>query len=226
MIDPRARTVLLTALFLALLGLSACSSDTGTDARTDDAARAKPDPVFAEGGLDGVTKPSPQAVPARPGRGIEVVWEALAREKYLLANSRFRRRGPQPPQKIILMNASHPNAKAVTAGRAGEASAVIPDRDMEDFVRGLEQRGFFRHARPAGYESAIVGSENARGLVTVTRNGQGRTLVSLRGQGQNAATKDIPRIYSEAKQAIMALRNMNPTLSVTRSGASGSAAIR
>ena len=227
MTDTRLRPILVVALFLALFGLSACSSDEGTQSDKPAQPAAKGDPVFADGGFDGVTKASPQ--PAQPtGPAIEVVWEALAREKYLLENSRFRRRGPQPPQKIVLLSKSHPRARAVSAGRGGDDghTAVIADRDMEAFVKGLEQRGFFKNARPQGYDSAIAGSENARGRVTVIQNGQGRSIISLRGQGQNAATKDIPRIYSEAKQAIMALRNMNPTLSVTRQGASGSARLR
>ena len=228
MSDVRLRAVLVAALFLGIFGLPGCSSDEGTTAQKPDPARAARDPVFAEGGLDGVTEPSGRA--ATPtGPALEVTWEALAHEKNLLENSRFRRTGPLPPQKIILMNASHPNARAVLAGRGGEQgahTAVIPDRDMEDFLQGLEQRGFFRLARPAGYDAAIVGSANARGRITVTRGGDSRSLISLRGQGLNDATKDVPRIYSEAKQAIMALRNMNPTLSVTRQGASGTAALR
>ena len=207
---------------------TARSSDEGSTAKKPAAPAASGDPVFADGGFDGVTKASPG--PVQPtGPAIEVIWEALAREKYLLENSRFRRRGPQPPQKIVLLSRSHPDAAAVTAGRgrdAGAHTAVIADRDMEAFVEGLRERGFFKNARPQGYDSAIQDSENARGRVTVIQNGQGRSIISLRGQGQNPATKDIPRIYSEAKQAIMALRNMNPTLSVTRQGASGTARLR
>jgi len=228
MVDRRPRAALAVALFLGICATCGCSSDEGSGARTPDPARSGPEPVFAEGGLGGVTEPSSrQAAPTGPA--IEVVWEALAHEKHLLENSRFRRSGPLPPQKIVLLSASHPNAKAVVAGRGGEQgaqTAVIPDADMEGFLQGLEQRGFFRLARPAGYDAAVAGSSNARGRITVTRGGDSRSLISLRGQGLNEATKDVPRIYSEAKQAIMALRNMHPTLSVTRQGASGNASIR
>ncbi len=226
--DRLLHAVRVTALFLALLGLTACSSDEASEGSQPADQGAAPGPVFADGGLESVTAPSPR--PAQPsGPAIEVTWEALAREKYLLENSRFRRRGPLPPQKIVLLNASHPNAKAVQMGRAGEkgaATAVISDRDMDAFLKGLEQRGFFRYARPAGYDAAVENSSNARGRVTVVRNGQGRSILSMRGQGQNPQTRDIPKIYSETKQAIMALRNMNPTLSVTRQGASGTARLR
>ncbi len=231
MSNPRATRALVTALFLALFGLAACSSDDAADATKTKADDGGSGPVFAEGGFDTVTKPSraPQAAPKPRGPVIEVVWEALAREKYLLENSRHRRRGPLPPQKIVLLSASHPRAAAVQAGRGGEQgaqTAVLADRDMQGLLKGLEERGFFRYARTAGYDAALLSNANARGRVTVTRGADSRTLISLRGQGLNRATKEIPRIYSEAKQAIMVLRNMYPTLSVTSSGASGNASVR
>jgi len=231
MTNPRATSALVAALFLALFSLAACSSDDAADASKKTAQAGGGENVYAEGGFDSVTDPSPakRAAPQSTGPAIEVTWEALAHERYLQENSRYRRRGPLPPQKIVLLSASHPRARAVQSGRGGEKgaqTAVLSDRDMQGLVKGLEERGFFRHARTAGFDAAIVKSANARGRVTVTRGSDSRTLVSLRGQGRNPATKDIPRIYSEAKQAIMVLRNMHPTLSVSSSGASGNASVR
>jgi hypothetical protein len=40
----------------------------------------------------------------------------------------------------------------------------------------------------------------------------------MRGQGQQAATRDVPRIYSQAKQAVAAVRNSTPTLQVSTTG--------
>jgi hypothetical protein len=221
--------VTLVAAFLALLCLSGCSSGGAAAA-----AKKNGSPTAAASARnDSVSAPAPGAVAKKPstpsGPAIQVTWEALAREKYLLENSRFKRRGPQPPQKIILYSRSHPDAKRVLAGRGSEdgaQSAVLDDQDMVAFLKGLERQGFFRLARPAGFDSSLVSSDSARGRVTVVRDGQGYTLISVRGQGLNQSTKAIPKLYSEAKQAIMTLRNMNPTLSVSQYGASGKARTR
>ncbi len=237
MANRRVTSVLMTALFLALFGLAGCSSDDATDTNKPAPEPSRPGEVFADGGFDDVTGTSPDGLTppkARPepkpsGPALEVRWEALAHEKYLLENSRYRRRGPLPPQLIVLVNASHPNARAIASGRAGSDganSAVISDKHMEGLIAGLKDRGYFKYARLGGHDAALASNENARGRVTVTQNGQSRSLVSMRGQGRIASTKEIPRIYSEAKQAIMVLRNMNPTLSVTRQGATGSASVR
>ena len=222
----------LAAAFVALLCLPACSSGgAGGAAKQDAAGSTAPGPRNnnVSASSQGAAKPSAAKASKPSGPAIEVTWEALAREKYLLENSRFRRRGPQPPQKITLYSRSHPEAARVLAGRStedGAQSAVLEDRDMLGFIKGLETQGFYRLARPTGYDTALAASENARGRVTVVRKGQGYTLLSLRGQGLNAKTKAIPKLYSDAKQAIMTLRNMNPTLSVSQYGASGTARTR
>ena len=232
------RTALVTALLalaVCLLTLGGCSSAgksskaASAGAGADSLAKAT-DSVAkgtADGGVAAASAPQ-QAAPKGPA--IVVTWEALAREIYLQENSRFRRRGPQAPQKITLISSSHPNAAALAAGhnRRGSTSstAILSDRDMVLFVRGLERSGFFKYARPAGYDSVVAQSDDARGRVTVTRGGESRTLLSMRGQGRNERTKAIPALYSESKKAIMALRNMTPTLSVSRSSASGTARTR
>jgi hypothetical protein len=229
----RSSTVMLVlAATIALLGLAACSGGAGAQGKKSGGNGAT---AAGLGPLADVTDPSPAAgaAAARPrkptGPAILVTWEALAREKYLLENSRFRRRNqPQPPQKITLLSASHPEAKNVKRARSKAdrekyaGSAVLSDQDMLNFMKGLKQQGFYRYARPSGFDSAIAGSDSARGRIIVEANGQSHTLISMRGQGQNANTKGIPKIYSETKQAVMVLRNMTPTLNVTHYGASGS----
>jgi len=219
----------LTAAILAFSFLAACQGGARNDSAQQQAreaeAKAEFADAFAQGDADGGTAAA--AEKAKPsGPAIVVTWEALAHEKYLQENSRFRRRGPQPPQKITLISSSHPEAAALAMGRSRQrnpdtSTAILDDKDMVNFVRGLERTGFFKYARPAGYDSAVASSDSARGRVTVTRGGDSRTLLSIRGQGLNEKTKQIPKIYSETKQAIMVLRNMTPTLNVTRSGATG-----
>ena len=227
------RTLLIAAI-LALGVLSACQGggrrgNAGQEAREAEAKQEFAD-AFAQGAADG--GPGAPAAPAKPkGPAIVVTWEALAHEKHLLENSRFRRNGPQPPQKITLISSSHPDAASLAMGRARQqdpqtSTAILDDKDMVLFVQGLQRSGFFRYARPAGYDTAAAASDSARGRVTVTRGGDSRSLLSVRGQGLNEKTKEIPRIYSETKQAIMVLRNMTPTLNVTRSGATGNIRVR
>jgi hypothetical protein len=171
--------------------------------------------------------PPPRTAPSRPNAGpvIEVVWEALAREKVLLETSRWRRnRGAQAPQKITLISQSHPDAAAVVSGRSAEARerfgqvSILKDEDMLMFLRGLRQGGFYRHARAMGDHAPVLRDDNARGRITVVRDGSSSTLVSMRGQGRSPATRDIPRIYSQTKQAIMVLKNMSPQLNVSHVG--------
>ena len=225
-----------------VLGLAACAGNRGGNNAQQNAQQqaggtaAATGDTFAEGSLDGtpVAAGLPAAAPApkKPtGPAIVVTWEALAREKYLLENSRFRRRGPQPPQKIVLISKSHPDAEAIASGRGQlkdplTSTAILEDKDMLLFLRGLRQNGFYKYARPAGYDTALAGADGARGRVTVTRDNDSRSILSIRGQGLNEQTKQIPAIYSEAKQAIMALRNMTPTLNVTRSGATSRVNVR
>ncbi len=223
-------TTLLLALgaSIALLGLTACASGGASDtAKATTADRGLAD----FGPLADVTDGSPAAQSTKAaGPAIQVTWEALAREKYLLENSRFRRRGqPQPPQRITLFSASHPTARDVKRARSKEdrerfaGSAVLSDADMLNFLRGLQKSGFYNHAKPTGYSDALAGSDNARGRIIVDQDGRSYTLLSMRGQGQNKATSQIPKLYSETKQAVMVLRNMTPTLNVTHYGVSGSA---
>ena len=228
-----------------LLSLAACSSggaarnaqggaaaqgEAGADAfAAGSADGGGADGAGADGG--GAADPVAAAPPKPTGPAIVVTWEALAREKYLLENSRFKRRGPQPPQKIMLISKSHPNADALASGRGQQrdpsvSTAIMEDRDILLFLKGMRRSGFYKYARPAGYDTAVAGSDDARGRVTVTRGSESRSLLSIRGQGLNDRTKEIPAIYSEAKQAIMALRNMTPTLNVTRSGATGRVNVR
>ena len=225
---------LVLAASIGLLGLAACSSGGNAGGAAQSSNSQGTGNQAALGPLPDVTDPSSGAVadaPAKPsGPAIQVTWEALAREKYLLENSRFRRRGaPQPPQKITLYSESHPEAASVKRPRSREerakhvGSAVVPDADMQRFIQGLRRQGFYRHARMSGFDEALAQSDNARGRIIVESGGESYTLISMRGQGQNANTKAIPKLYSETKQAVMVLRNMTPTLNVSHYGYSGQA---
>ncbi|MDA1194784.1 MAG: hypothetical protein O2894_06335 [Planctomycetota bacterium] len=216
----------LAAAMIGLLGLVACSSG---GAGANKQAPASGSAAANLGPLADVTPASPQA--AKPsGPAIQVVWEALARERELLETSRFRRKGqPLPPQRIVLLSESHPEASGVKSPRTKEerernsGSAVLSDRDMQEFLAGLRRQGFFRYARPGGFDDSLVQSDNARGRIIVEQDGSTYTLLSLRGQGGNPQTREIPKIYSETKQAVMVLRNMTPTLNVSHYGYSGTA---
>lgn len=153
---------------------------------------------------------------------IRVTWEGLAREREIAANSKYNRPGTvRPPMKITLVSESHPDAKGLRSGRTKEdraasaSSAVLRDADLLRFVQGLERRGFYKHARPTDAQMSAYEHPRARGRVTIERNGQSLTLVSMRGQGMDPRTKEIPGIYSESKQAIMMLRNRTPGLSLS-----------
>jgi hypothetical protein len=154
---------------------------------------------------------------------VRVIWEALARERELYETSRFRRPqgGVDPDMIVTLISASHPDAERVRFPRTDadreqfSRTAVVPDADMLALVRGLEKNGFSRLARPTDGQQVQWQSDAARGRVTIEEGPQSMTLLSMRGQGQNPATKDIPALYSEAKRAVMLLRNQNATLNVT-----------
>ena len=228
--------ILALAASIALLGLTACSSGGGSNSQNGsagggaNAASGNLGPLPDVTGASSTAANAPKAAPKPSGPAIQVTWEALAREKYLLENSRFRRRGaPQPPQKITLYSESHPEAASVKRPRSREerakhvGSAVVPDADMQRFIQGLRRQGFYRHARMSGFDEALAQSDNARGRIIVESGGESYTLISMRGQGQNANTKAIPKLYSETKQAVMVLRNMTPTLNVSHYGYSGQA---
>ena len=159
--------------------------------------------------------------------GIRVIWEALTIERDHLENPRVgirRASALAADQKIVLVSQSHPSARARQGGKAasrdkdGAKLAVLSDSDMQLFVRGLTQIGFDSVAQSTDLVAPQFDSDGARGRVTVESKGTSRTVLFLRGQGTQDATKDIPRIYSEAKQAVAALRNRTPTLSVSTAG--------
>lgn len=158
-----------------------------------------------------------------PRAAIRVTWEGLAREREIAANSKYNRpRGAvAPPMKITLVSESHPDAPALRAGRTKGSredsahSAVLRDADLLTFVKGLEKRGFFQHARATDAQQGTFGHARARGRVTVERGNDSLTIVSMRGQGLDPRTKAIPGIYSESKQAIMMLRNRTPGLALS-----------
>jgi hypothetical protein len=89
---------------------------------------------------------------------------------------------------------------------------------MRLLVRGLREGGFYRVARPTGALETQFDDGNARGRVTIDVDGESRTVLSMRGQGTSEATRDIPRVYSEAKRAVAAMRNQTPTLNVLTAG--------
>lgn len=168
----------------------------------------------------------PSPVPAAL-RGIRITWEALAVEREQVENPRFGRRplkGAAPELKTVLVSQSHPAAQDRQKGRAaaregdGTQVAVLPDEDLQVLVRGLRQSGFFAVARPTGGLAPQFEDREARGRVTVEVDGQSLTVLSMRGQGGASGTKDIPRVYSEAKQAIALVRNNTPTLNVSTAG--------
>lgn len=229
-------TILALAASIALLGLTGCSTGGGGNAQNASGGGAATTasgplaPLPDVTGASSTGRSAPQAAPKPSGPAIQVTWEALAREKYLLENSRFRRRGaPQPPQKITLYSESHPESANVKRPRSREerakhvGSAVVPDADMQRLLQGLRRQGFYRHAKLSGFDDALAQSDNARGRIIVDSAGESYTLLSMRGQGQNPNTKAIPKLYSETKQAVMVLRNMTPTLNVSHYGYTGQA---
>ncbi len=175
--------------------------------------RERPEPARAQ---------APAPAQATGGPHTRITWEALAVERDRFANPRFGRkptRGALMTQKIVLVNTSHPEAAANRIGRSmrenkGVAVGAISDEEMDMFVKGLEQKGFFRLTRPTSGIECHFSNDDARGRITVERGGQSVSLLSMRGQGLNPSTKQIPAMYSQVKQAILVLRNRIPTLSV------------
>jgi hypothetical protein len=206
-----------------------------TEAAEVNLAEAERDPSGFDFGRGPVAKRRPrEAADARPAdpaeaasRGIRVTWEALAVEREQIENPHFGRRpmrGVAPNLRIVLVSQDHPDAigreqgRARTKDRDGGQMAVLATNDMQLLVRGLREAGFYRVARPTGALSSQFDDESARGRVTVEVNGESVTVLSMRGQGTNPVTKDVPRVYSEAKQAVAALRNATPTLNVLTAG--------
>lgn len=229
----------LLAALLALWTLPACSSGGGGNSKSGSSTALYAPVGGGERPLPWANRPSeaaaPQAPPAQAqpaatqpaqaplaGLALRVTWEALAVERELFENPRFGRRpqrGIVPTQKIVLVNETHPEAQAARLGRsmresAGVAVGAISDEDMKTFVQNLERQGFFRLARPTSSVQHLFDDDNARGRITVERGGESMTLLSMRGQGLDNTTKQIPAMYSQVKQAILVLRNRTPTLSV------------
>jgi hypothetical protein len=191
------------------------------------------------GGAAPGRSPGPEAARAEPAAvlPVRVTWEALAVERERFENptlesgrsGRRPRMGIAPDQKIVLVNESHPLATSVKSGRVasrakdGSVVTILPDEDMALFLRGLEQEGFFRVARPTDYLRSDFASDAARGRITVERGDESVSIVSMRGQGLVERTKDVPRLYSEVKQTVAVLRNRTPTLNVITSGARSTA---
>jgi len=195
--------------------------------RRAQANAGRPQPQRA--GTPEPTRPLPEPVADRPtptGAQIRIEWEALAVERERCANPRFRRqrtRGTLTMQKVVVVSESHQDAVksrygAAIRGDKGVAVGMQSDKDMEMFLKGLEQRGFWRLARPTASVQHLFDDESARGRITVERGGESHTLLSMRGQGLNPATKGIPPLYSELKQTIIAFRNQTPTLTVIDMG--------
>jgi hypothetical protein len=207
------------SVLLLCLALVACSSaGSKTRSAPPEAAPEAKAPVDAKATAPGKGKEPPASQ-------IRVTWEALAVEREQLENPHVRgvRIGLIPNHEIVLVSESHPDAKANMLGRSavehkGVAVAALSDQDMMLFVRGLRSRGFFRVAWPTSTVESLYESPNARGRITVDQGGESYTLVSMRGQGENPTTKDIPALYSEAKKSIILLRNRTPTMSVITSG--------
>jgi len=167
---------------------------------------------------------APGAVAAH---GIRITWEALAVERDLVANPRLGRKPQQgvlPDSKIVLVSDDHPAAIGRQKGRAstreadGSQVAVLGAEDLHLFVRGLREAGFFKVARPTDGVAPHFDDSEARGRVTIEVDGESRTLLSLRGQGTQESTRDVPRLYSQAKQAVATIRNQTPALSVVTTG--------
>jgi hypothetical protein len=163
-----------------------------------------------------------------------VTWEALAVERDQAENPRFGRKASNAAaqaQRIVLVNESHPEAQRTKRGltgytKDGVSVAVLSDRDMSLLMRGFEQAGFGRHARSTDAMEPLFDKDDARGRVTVERDGRSLSIVSMRGQGTNPSTREIPALYSQLKQSIAALRNQTPTLSVQTRQISGTAPMR
>ena len=159
--------------------------------------------------------------------GIRITWEALAVERDLVANPRLGRKPQQgvlPDSKIVLVSDDHPAAIGRQKGRAstrekdGSQVAVLGALDLQLLVKGLREAGFYKVARPTDGVQPHFDDSEARGRVTIEVDGVSRTLLSLRGQGTQEATRNIPRIYSQAKQAVAMVRNQTPALSVVTTG--------
>jgi hypothetical protein len=225
----RNACVVLFGVLTAGLAFAGCaSSGTGKNGSTA-RAPAKPGATSEDAALADENLP-PREEPHGPA--ITVTWEALAVEREQAENPRFGRkmaRGAIENEKIVLVNESHPEAKKSMRGRTayakdGVSVAVISDRDMNVLMQGFQQAGFYRLARSTPAMEPLFDKPDSRGRITVERDGRSLSIVSMRGQGLRSDTRDVPATYSALKQAIAAMRNATPTLSVSTAQASGTAA--
>ena len=210
-----------------LIGLTlcvACSSGGGNQAQNAGGGGQGNARTAPNGGNAEVTAKAPP---------VKVTWQALARERYLYENPRFKRQGigsGTPDLMIVLVNDSHPDADGIRAGNVptqpGTGTGVISDSDMSSLLQGLGQIGYFKAATGTQSTAALFDMDTARGRVTVDRGGRSVTLLSMRGQGLAKNTKHIPGIYSQAKQAIAMMKNSAPTLRVETYGSSPVTSIR
>ena len=176
---------------------------------------------------DGWDEDNPYANLERQGPklALKVTWEALARERALYERSEHRRPagGVTPEMRIVLVSRSHPEARKAQFAQSEDErkglvhTAVVNDRDLKRLVDGFRKRGFFDYAQPSSVQESMWSSSNARGRITIEEGvqGEGVTLLSLRGQGLRDNTKEIPALYSEGKRAIMLTRNRNASLNWT-----------
>ena len=220
-----------SAALLAVLCLGLASCTVGARSGRRMVTTFNP---YAGGPSGGPACPEPEAAKPNPDRipgtaSFRVVWEALYVERYRSDHSKFKRvDGSDDPAlgrivgtpefEVILLNTSfvptaeqdRDNKSTPPSGRIARAT----DRNMLDLITALERLGFFRYAQPTGSIKALFGSENARGRITVERDGASVTLLSQRGLGLQDDTKEIPQIYADAKEAIRRLKNLSPGLRV------------
>jgi hypothetical protein len=166
------------------------------------------------------------ALPSGPERiegtgSIRVVWEALAVERDRFTNPRYQGTkvfATPEDLELILVNASFvatPEQEAENKSRPPSGRiARIADADMLGLLEALNQIGFFQVAQSTASSRALFGSDRARGRITVEKDGQSWTIVSMRGLGLQAETRNIPGIYALAKEAISHVKNASPTLRV------------
>jgi hypothetical protein len=222
------RAILPLAVLAAGLGLAGCTQGARSGRRLE--LPPVPDPLPMTVTPAPAPKPltalpsGPEKIPGSPS--VRVVWEALfvERDRYANPSPEALRRGARPfvdPKdlEIVLLNASFaptPDQEREHKSRPPTGRiARIADADMNAVWTALEQIGFFRHARPTGSLRALFGSDRARGRVTVDRGDESWTLLSMRGLGLQAETREVPAIYAAAKEVVSRMKNSASSLRVT-----------
>jgi hypothetical protein len=202
-----------------------CPAETIVLPRASPAPRPEPPPSP----LAARPKAEPEGrIPGTPS--IRVVWEALYVELERSSGESRGVTGSRPlveglpgtkedvDWEVILLNASFvatveqdsENRSRKAVGRV----ARVTDADMNGLVDALERLGFFKYAKPTESVRYLFPTDRARGRITVERGGHSLTLLSMRGLGLQASTREIPGIYAQAKQAIVMMKNRVPTLRV------------